>query len=262
MASRRARLRVLAAFALIAAVGAGCNLITGAHDRVVGLVEDDDSGPSGADGGSDAKSDRDTPKDSGADQEAGPFRYVVPHKWMTPNGAKWMVTDAGTTITGFTGTFGHAILYPDPQPAIPSEAYTVEAVFRAPTGGEFGVITRVNNIAIGSLGSQIGASKRPFAAYMTTSDWTPTLAAGAFAQAATALPFNATSQFHFKVSVVGKQISAKVWETPSQSEPAQSNVSGTLTDSNNTGRGVGLYIYQPTFDAVLESMVVTAEPPF
>lgn len=237
---------------LAAAASAACNALLDNHDR---QLDERDSLEGGA-GGKDGATDGATPDDdAGADAEVDapddgpePVTIPVPQRWKTPNGAQFTTTDAGTTITGYTSA-GHPVIVPMTPPAVPSENYTVVATVRAPTNGEFGVITRVQ--ADGScalLGSKFGTDTRSFVGSMSSTDWSPNLV-----NLGPLYTFSAGARYRLKLRVAGDQATGKMWDS-AQSEPEGWQTIGTIPWK--TGRGVGYYVYN-TYDAVLESMEIT-----
>lgn len=237
---------------LAAAASAACNALLDNHDR---QLDERDSFEGGG-GGKDAAQDV-TPPDDDAGTDVGvdapddgpePVTIPIPQQWKTPNGAQFSTTDAGTTITGYTSA-GHPVIVPVTQPSLPSENYTVVATVRAPTNGEFGVIARIQTDgSCALLGSKFGTDTRSFVGNMSSADWSPNLL-----NLGPLYAFSANARYRLKLRVVGDQATGKLWDM-AQAEPDGWQTIGTLPWK--TGGGVGYYVYN-TYDAVLESMVVT-----
>lgn len=169
--------------------------------------------------------------------------------FATVNGASFITTASGTTITGYSGTTYHAIIVPSPQPSIPSEDFTVIATVSAPTNGEFGILTRVQPDGSGVLyGSKFSTENKPFVGTVTPPEWSP-IALGR----GVSYVYQPNARYRFKLKAVGNTVSAKMWDA-SQAEPAAFEV--TTTTSFPNGKGVGFYTYGLN-DALLEGMSIT-----
>jgi len=249
--SARARKALVFLAALATGASAACNAILGNEERELEQpVELPDSSrvdsltPDGS--GDTGPGDANAPDDG----NVGPVTIVVPLTgWRTPNGAIFTQTDGGLQITSFTNPYGHAVIVPTTQPSIPSEDYTVEAIVRAPTSAEFGVLARVQaDGSSGLLSSKFGSESKPFLGHMSASDWSPVLL-----NMGAPYTFVANARWALKVQVRAEQVQAKMWNT-SQTEPGGFQMIGNLPWK--TGKGCGYYIYG-AYDAVLESMKIT-----
>lgn len=253
--STRRSARARRTLVLVAAVATGgtvaCNALLGNEEREleqpVDLPDssrldrlDPDAGPDTGPG------DANVPDDGAVT----PVTIVVPLTgWKTPNGAIFTQTDGGLQITSFTNPYGHAVIVPTTQPSIPSEDYTVEAIVRAPTSAEFGILARVQ--ADGSsalLSSKFGSESKPFLGHIASSDWSPVLL-----NMGAPYTYVANARYAMKLRVQAEQALAKMWNT-SQAEPSGFQMIGNLPWK--TGRGCGYYIYG-AYDAVLESVKIT-----
>lgn len=246
MAPRR-RARWLALATAIAA--AACNALNGGHERI--LDEADASTAASRDSGG-ASSDAPVSMiDAGADAEPGSLIVIEVSKlFATLNGATFMTTSAGTTITAYDAGATHPVIVPTPQPTIPAEDFTVLATVKAPTNGEFGVLTRLQpSGAAVVFGSKFGNVNQPFLGTFGPPDWNPTDGPRALAYS-----YTPNARYHFKVRASSNKITAKMWDATTP-EPAESSAA-TLASQYTTGRGIGFYTYDIN-GAVLESMRVT-----
>lgn len=252
---------------VLGASAAACNALTGANERKLdpdlGEVPDRDTGPdddkdTGGNGLLDAgvEVDASTP-DVFLDADAGPITIVVDTKgtWTSPNSATPVVLSNGVKIAAMDASANnHPVIFPSPQPSIPSDNYTVRATVLAAGGGtyEFGILTRVqpngSNIVLGNV---YGGSPPPYLGSMsaTSSPWNPANAA----QGPT-YTYVAGVRYKLHVRVIGNEARAKLW-LASGTEPTSENI---VYPANPyaTGRGVGFYTYF-THDTVLEEMTIT-----
>jgi hypothetical protein len=193
------------------------------------------------------------------DAEAGTITIVVDVKgtWTSPNGATPTVVANGVLISAMDASAAnnHPVIFPSPQPQIPSESYTVRATVLATSAGgtpEFGIITRrqPDNSAI-VLGNVYGASPPAFLGLMssTVSPWNPSNNASG-----PAYTYVAGARYKMAVRVTGNEARGKFWIPPA-AEPANDQM---VYASNPfaTGKGVGFYTYF-THDSVLEEMTIT-----
>lgn len=230
-------------------------------DPELGNLRDPDTGPvDGEDSGPDGVLDAtvtDTKVDVvGVDADAGPIKIDVDvaGTWTSINGATFSTVDGGKRIETATPAGHHPMIVPNPQPAIPSDNYTVHAVVRAATTGtpgppfEFGILARIqaNGTSI-VLGSVYAAVAKPYVGAFGT-DGNPTNPANG-----TAYTYVSGGRYEFKLTVMGNQAHGKVWHELDP-EPAGTVTWGDATYT--TGRAVGFYTYNVT-DAVLESMYIT-----
>ncbi|MBX3192859.1 MAG: hypothetical protein KF819_38095 [Labilithrix sp.] len=241
----------MAAFAVIAAASAACNLITGAPDRV--LDERDALGPTvRRDAGADAEQEDVVVEPSGdaSTDDGAPGVVTVPVStaFTSPNGGTLVTNTQGTRITGFTGAFNHPVIVPMPQPSIPSDDFTLTVTVAVQEASEFGILTRGQaDSSFVVLGSMFGAVTRAFLGTMSPSNWNP----GLGAQGPT-YTFAANGRYRLSVKVQGTQVWGKMWEA-TQPEPDWQIV--TIAPWA-TGRSIGFYVYNTT-TPIVESMVVT-----
>ena len=248
------------AFVAMSTAIAACNVLSGGHDRFL-----DDSDASRAvkpfpESGADVADDEPLGNvDSGTpDGDAAAITFIDVSRAMTSlNGAGYTTSPAGTEITTFGGTAYHAIIVPAPQPAIPSEDFTVYATMKVPNDGEWGILTRVQPGGTGAyaLGSKFGTVDHlPFLGSIAPPDWNPSL--DSKAGAADGWVFAANARYNFMLKVVGNFVSGKMWDA-SLTEPRDFQVTHLAPWS--TGRAIGYYNYIPTGGngAVLESMRVS-----
>ena len=264
---RRRRAAALLAFSSAVCAGA-CTLITGEHDRF--LRSDDGSAP--PEGHADATTSN--PNDDGgasdaSDAMAAPDVFVVGNTWNTYNGARWTyVAGRGTHIDaiGNLSGSGHAIIYADPQPPLPSDDYTVEATVHAISDGgpgsypEFGIVARIDGSKLDDdagvvtvLSSSLGGGNVTWLGTMGPPPWSPSL----LSQSQTPHPAGGDRRYKFVLRVHGTNISGKMWDVTTP-EPVMDEVSYPARRA--TGRGVGFYIYPPGGvipNAWLEDMRVT-----
>lgn len=248
---------------LLGAGAAACNAITGANERMLDpdLAElpEREAGDGEKDTGgnivleSGPLPDLDVPD---APIDAGPIRIDIDvgGSWTSINGATFSTVDGGKRIETATTAGHHPMIVPNPQPAIPSENYTVHAIIRAATTGtpgpphEFGILARIQgngtSLVVGGVYAQMA---KPYV--------------GAFA--ADNNPSNpvngdpytyvAGARYKFKMTVTGNQVHGKVWREIDP-EPSTTMIWGAAPYT--TGRAVGFYTYNVT-NAVLESMYIT-----
>lgn len=250
----RARLLACTAAMLVPFFAIACNAILGNEERQIDQRGERDQKSPSTDSGktNDATTDSvvaipdaDVP-DDGAPST---ITIVVPNSWKSRNQAQFSIVDGGVTITGLTAPASHPMIVPDPMPTIPSDNYTVEAVVRAPTNGEWGVMVRVGADGSGALlGSNFGGSQKPFTGTMGPPDFNPALQGQG-----PAYVYNAGARYRMRLKVEGTNMSGKIWEV-GQAEPSGFQVTGTA--AANGARAVGYYVYN-TFDAVLENMTIT-----
>ena len=253
---------------VLGASAAACNAITGANERKLdpdlGEIPDRDTGPDDdKDTGGNAVLDAQPQPDNFVpdafvpDADAGPITIVVDTKgtWISPNGATPVILANGVKIAAMDASSNnHPVIFPSPQPSIPSESYTVRATVLAASGGtyEFGIVTRVQaNGANIVLGNVYGGNPPPFLGTMsaTTSPWNP--ANNAQGPTYTYVP---GVRYKLHVRVIGNEARAKLWPA-SGTEPTNETI---VYPANpySTGRGVGFYTYF-THDSVLEEMTIT-----
>lgn len=234
-----------------------CNAILGNHERVVDEGATNDAKPSpkldGGEGGTtDAAADQGPlPTDGDVPDDGAPlpFKIVVPNAWKSLNAGQFTLVDGGVTITGFTAPAGHPMIAPNPMPSIPDDDYTVEAVIKTPTNGEWGIMVRVAADGSGALiGSKFGGEQRLFTGNMGPPDFGPSQQ-----NLGPVYTYTPNARYHMKLQVKGTQTLGKMWES-TQAEPSSFQVLGTAT--GNKVRGVGYYVYN-TYDTVLESMTIT-----
>lgn len=251
---RRMRLVALSTALLVPAFSIACNAILGNEERQIDQRgERDQKSPDAADTGSASDSgDGGTPLadvDQPDDGAPAAITIVVKNTWKSLNQAQFTLVDGGVTITGFTAPASHPMIVPDPMPTITSDNYTVEAVIRAPSNGEWGVMTRVGADGAGAiLGSSYGTAQRPFTGAMGPPDFNPSLG-----NLGPAYTFTAGARYRMRLKVEATQTSGKVWQV-GQPEPPAYQVVGAAPA--NGARLVGYYVYN-TFDVVLESMTIT-----
>jgi hypothetical protein len=251
MAARRRARR--AAFILVATIGlpaAACNALTGAHDRQLDEGDLDDARNPRVDA-SDASIDVVPAIDVDVPDDGAPGLVFieVSKNFSSPNGAVFTTDEAGTVIT-VTSAIEHAVIVPVPAPNITAEDYTVYATVRAPTNGEFGVLTRLQTDGGAAVlfGSKFGTENKPFLGTMGPPDYNPSLdGRGA------AYTWTADARYNFRLKAVGNMITGKFWDA-TQPEPAlfQAVYLGPFA----TGRGIGFYTFKAN-GAVLESMRVS-----
>jgi hypothetical protein len=253
---------------LLGASGAACNAITGANERMLDPdlgelpnrdtgIDDEDTGPGILDSG--PLPDNvvgDVVVDGNVD--GGPITIVVDTKgtWISPNGGTPTVVANGVKISAMDASAAnnHPVIFPSPQPSIPSDSYTVRATVLAAAGGtyEFGIMTRVqpNGSAV-VLGNVYGGNPPAFLGAMsaTVSPWNP----ANNAQGPT-YTYVAGARYKMVVRVVGTEARAKFWNA-SGTEPATDQIVYPAAPYAS-GRGVGFYTYFP-HDSVLEDMIVT-----
>jgi hypothetical protein len=238
----------IAAIATVPAAAA-CNALNGGHERILDVP--DASAPQGRDAGDVPIDAPVTVEDAGADTGPGSLIVIEVSKLFTSlNGATFMTTSAGTTITAYDAGATHPVIVPTPQPTIPSEDFTVLATVKAPTNGEFGILTRVQaSGAAVVFGSKFGNVNQPFLGTFGPPDWNPTDGPRALAYS-----YTANARYSFKVQASSNKITAKMWNaaTPEPADSAAAVLAGPYT----TGRGIGFYTYDIN-GAVLESMRVT-----
>jgi hypothetical protein len=232
-----------------AIAAAACNALNGGHDRI--LDETDASTALGRDSG---EADADAPVsavDAGTDAEPGSLIVIEVSKLFTTlNGATFTTTSAGTTITAYDAGATHPVIVPTPQPTIPAEDFTVLATVKAPTNGEFGILTRVQSSGAAVVfGSKFGNVNQPFLGTFGPPDWNPTDGPRALAYS-----YTPNARYNFKVHASSNKITAKMWDAATP-EPADSSAA-VLAGPYTTGRGIGFYTYDIN-GAVLESMRVT-----
>jgi hypothetical protein len=256
------RARAVALVALSSAIWAGaCNAITGEHDR--SLRKDVDGALVGTTNPISTGDAAQTP-DAASPVDASPdvFEVVTGRGalWKTPNGASWTSDDAGTRITAF-GATGHAVIFPNPQPALPTDDYTVEATVHSvsPVAGypEFGVLARVlepplldDDAGVLSLiSSSFGIGEKTWVGTMGPPQWSPSL----ISQSQTAHPLAGDRRFHVVLHAHGNNITGRMWDVTG-ADPGLDEV--FYVSPRTTGRGVGFYTYG-VIDASLEDLRVT-----
>lgn len=189
----------------------------------------------------------------GDGDEGAPIRIDVPLRFTSPNGATFTTTDAGTTITGFTSPNERAVILPSPQPAIPSEDYTVEATVRAPSNAAFGILARVQPgggaaAAFGPLPESGGKA----IAFQHLRAYTSFNGGYTEQSIGSGYAFTANARYRLKLRVTGQQATAKIWKPP-QAEPGFQTV---ISAPWSTGRAIGFFVGDH-YDVVLESLTVT-----
>lgn len=251
----RARLLACCAAMLVPSFTVACNAILGNEERQIDQRgERDQKSPSNNDTGATNDGPGEDTKvipDAGVPDDGAPkpLTIVVPNTWESRNLAQFGNVDGGVTITGLTAPASHPMIVPKPTPTIPSDNYTVEAVIRAPTNGEWGLMVRVAADGSGALlGSNFGGSQKPFTGVMGPPDFNPTLQGQG-----PAYVYTTGARYRMRLKVEGTQTSGKIWEV-GQPEPSGFQVTGTAPA--NGARDVGYYVYN-TFDTVLESMTIT-----
>jgi hypothetical protein len=188
--------------------------------------------------------------DAGPPSDASDGIIRLSGKWNTPNGALFRTTDAGLMITGFSGAYGHALVFPDPQPDVPSDDFTVHARVYAPNACEFGIATRVqddNSSVI--LASRFGGDSIPFLGVLSSSSgYNPTRDVnGSFYE-------YEPTRYRLMLRATGSQMQGKFWNVADSEPSTWFSFTGPWT----LKRGIGFYVYAlGTFDAVLEQMYVT-----
>jgi hypothetical protein len=236
------------AFVLVAVASAACNLITGAQDRV---LDERDAFPDVArDTGSDAKDEPIEPiPDASPPEDAGPdvITVDVSKTFASPNGAMISTSAQGTRISGYT-TFTHPVIFPAPQPSVPSQDYTLTATILVGEASEFGILTRgqANGSSV-VFGSMYGAVQKPFLGSMSNTDWGPTLNA----QGPT-YTFKPSIRYRLSAKVQGTQVWGKMWESTQPAPDWQVVAIAPWA----TGTGIGFYVYNTT-TPVVESMIIT-----
>lgn len=250
---RRTRLVAVSTALLVPAFSIACNAILGNEERQIDQRgERDQKSPDAADTGPsvDAGGDGTTLTDvNQPDDGPAAVTIVVKNTWKSLNQAQFTLVDGGVTITGLTAPASHPMIVPDPMPTIPSDNYTVEVVVRAPTNGEWGVMTRVGADGAGVLlGSNYGSTQRPFTGAMGPPDFNPSQE-----NLGPAYAFTAGARYRMRLKVEATQTSGKMWQVGTTEPPAYQVVG---TAPANGARMVGYYVYN-TFDAVLESMTIT-----
>jgi hypothetical protein len=153
---------------------------------------------------------------------------IVSREWKSLAGSQLSTTDAGTRITGYSG-LNHPMIVPSPEPAIPSDDYTVTATVRAGSHCEFGVVGRLQPDGGGAIVSASTYGLEPF----------PSI--------------GVMDSTHNPTNVSGPRFEGKFWRTGSPEPEAWFGPGATLLE---TGRRVGFYVYG-CYDAVLENMTVT-----
>jgi hypothetical protein len=260
--------RLGARFAMISLLlcggAAACNAITGAKERMLdpdlgslpdrdtGSDDDDDAGPPGQ---LEASTTDTTSPDTGTD---APMQIVVDvtGAWTSPNGGTPLVVANGVKIAAMdaSASNNHPVIVPNPQPAIPSENYTVRATILTPNTGtpEFGIMARIQPDNSGIvLGNVYGTVPPAFVGRMPStgaSAWNPSKEGSG-----PVYTYAAGARYKLVLRVVGPQVYAKLWMVPDQ-EPADQIA--YLTSPWSTGKGVGFYTYFPQ-EVVLEEMTVT-----
>jgi hypothetical protein len=250
------RARAALLFSFVFAVGTcslfACNALLDNEDRVVDKGRDTGGRDRESDDArvdpTDALDEKPTTIDGGSD--AKPIVIDVPLNFVTPNGAQFQSTDAGTTITGFSGAVNHPVIVPLQQPAIPSDDYTVHATIRAATKGEFGIMTRIqpDGGAGYVLGSMFGQTAKAFIGYMGNPDWAPTLDSSG-----PLYTFTTNTRYFMAVQASKNIIQGKMWKEGENEPDWQLGITNAIY---KTGKGVGFYVYY-CYDAALESLRVT-----
>jgi hypothetical protein len=252
---------------LLGASAAACNALTGANERMLdpelGQLPDRDTGADDddKDTGGNPELDSGPVPDVVVLPDAGPDGPIVisvnvKGSWTSPNGGTPALFGNGVKIAAMDASAAnnHPVIFPSPQPQIPSENYTVRATVLAATGGtyEFGIVTRVQANGSGIvLGNVYGGSPPAFLGAMsaTTSPWNPSNSA----QGPT-YTYVAGARYKMHVRVIGDEVRGKFWPATGV-EPTNE----TIVFAGNpyaTGKGVGFYTYF-THDSVLEEMTIT-----
>lgn len=251
-ASRRWLFAVSALFACLVFATA-CNAIVGAHDRSLddgnGGVTSERRTPPREDGRT-LEPEEEAPlgrPDAGSDAEAEVVTIDVGTTWSSPNGATWSVDGGGTSIVSFTAS--HPIIVPAPQPAIPSDDYTVIGTVHAPNNGEFGILARVqpSDGSAALISSKFGPSNYPWLGTIGPPEWNPAKLAQSGAY--TFEP----GRYRFWLNVKGNEVRGKMWKA-SQPEPSVQVITQIPW---STGRGVGFYTYGIVEGLVLEDLKIT-----
>lgn len=254
---------------LLSAGASACNAITGARERTLdpdlgtdpdrdtGPIDDEDTGANDVlDGG---KPDQTSVPDAKIDGAPTEIVVNVKGNWFSPNGAAHAIVANGVKIGSMDASAAnnHPVIFPSPQPNIPSENYTIRATVLAPPAGgftpEFGILTRVqpNGSSI-VLANVYGASPPAFLGHVPSSGgspWNPSNDAKG-----PNYTYVASARYKFVLKVIGAEVRGKFWISTDQ-EPATDQMV-IPSAPYATGRGVGFYTYF-THDAVLEDMVIT-----
>ncbi len=250
---------------LVAGVVTACNAITGAHDRFLdegdgGPVRrpktDDDGGPAVSDAGASADADV-------FDAGGFVFEAVVGNAgdWTSPNGGIVEVASGGLLITGQNAALSknHPVILPLTQPTVPSDDYTVTAVFAVGGEGEFGLVTRLQGDGAGVLfGSKFGITTpySPFLGTIGPPEWNPI--PGGSAARGDPYSLSIGDDHILEVKAMGELIHGRLYRAGG----VRPEVPARFTTTYRTGGALGIYVYVNTNDggfpkATLKSMKVT-----